>query len=56
MELDLERLDKLNPLFKDEAKSLKCIISYETDSRLRVKIFNPNEDRYEVIKQILLTF
>ncbi|KAL5254076.1 hypothetical protein ACHWQZ_G013739 [Mnemiopsis leidyi] len=48
MELDLERLDKLNPLFKDEAKSLKCIISYETDSRLRVKIFNPNEDRYEV--------
>ncbi|XP_063681352.1 probable maltase-glucoamylase 2 isoform X2 [Bolinopsis microptera] len=48
MEIDLERIDALDSIFPDEVKTLKCIISYETDSRLRVKIFDPAKERYEV--------
>ena len=49
MEIDLERIDELDKIFASEADRLKCVISYETDSRLRVKIFDPNSpDRYEV--------
>ena len=54
MELDLQRLDNLHPLFEDEVMQLKCVISYETDSRLRVQIFDPKKDRYEV--SLLLFF
>jgi hypothetical protein len=48
MEIDLERIDTFDEIFPDEEKRLKCVISYETDSRLRVKIFNPDKKRYEV--------
>ena len=48
MEIDLERIDALETIFPDEVQTLKCIISYETDSRLRVKIFDPAKERYEV--------
>ena len=55
MEIDLERIDALETIFPDEVKSLKCIISYETDSRLRVKIFDPAKERYEVQYTSILT-
>ena len=48
MEIDLERIAALETIFPDEVQTLKCIISYETDSRLRVKIFDPAKERYEV--------
>ena len=49
IEIDLVRKESKEKISNSEENVLKCIISYETDSRLRVKIFNPNEDhRYEV--------
>jgi len=49
MEIDLARIESKVKLSQSEESVLKCIISYETDSRLRVKIYNPNEEsRYEV--------
>lgn len=48
MEIDLERRDELDKIFDTEEDTLKCVISYETDSRLRVKIYNPDDHRYEV--------
>ena len=54
MDIDLERMETLDPIFEGEEKYLKCVISYETDSRLRVKIFNPNKSRYEVLFSVTL--
>ena len=49
MEIDLERKTAHDRIFESEEPALKCIISYETDSRLRIKIYNPDKtDRYEV--------
>ena len=49
MEFDLVRNEEVPKMYTTEADVLKCVISYETDSRLRVRIFNPDDpDRYVV--------
>eukprot|EP00116_Pleurobrachia_bachei_P019094 sb/3479356/ len=49
MEFDLVRNEQIPKMYTTEVDQLKCVISYETDSRLRVRIFDPKDkDRYVV--------